>query len=169
MTILDTNHPLTITATVAFIQQAHDGQFYGDMPYFLHPVEVAQQVQDLAQEFFPNADQQFVNSCVLAALLHDVVEDTEYVLEDLQQRYCDSVVQAVDLLTKKQDGLNYAEYVQTIIDSGNLVAMLVKLADNYVNLYGDKSDFSVEKAQRLNDRYKISIVMLENALTAYHN
>jgi (p)ppGpp synthase/HD superfamily hydrolase len=164
--------PLIIDATVAFIQEAHQGQKYGNMPYFFHPIEVAEEVLFLLTgaafgygrpgfESPPNRETAF-----LAALLHDVVEDTEYTESDLRERYSTEVVDAVMLLTLKE-GKDYRDNIQRIIDSGNVNAMLVKLADNRVNRRGDKSGFKPEKAQKLNDRYDMSMEMLLDALAEH--
>lgn len=166
--MLDTNNPLTVTATVAFIQEAHEGQKYGNMPYFFHPVEVAEEAEALAEYAAAayGTGVELINTARLVALLHDVVEDTAYTEADLRERYEGAVVDAVMLLTLNE-GKDYRDNIQRIVDSGNTVAMLVKLADNRVNRRGDKSSFSAEKAQRLNDRYDMSIEMLTKALAEW--
>lgn len=162
--MLDTNNPLTVTATVAFIQQAHQGQKYNNLPYFFHPVEVAQEVEAMVEYATAESgnDDQLRNAARLVALLHDVVEDTEYTEDDLRQRYEDVIVDAVMLLTLDEG--TYQGNIQRIIDSKNTLAMMVKLADNRVNRRGDKSKFKPEKAKRLNDRYDMSIETLSRAL-----
>lgn len=161
---MNTNNPLTVTATVAFIQEAHAGQKYNNMPYFFHPVEVAQMAEELATD--AGLDLEMVNAARLVALLHDVVEDTTYTEADLRERYDDEIVDAVMLLTLK-DGVDYRDNIQRIIDSQNTLAMLVKLSDNFVNRRGDKSKFKPEKAARLNERYDMSIAMLRTALAGW--
>lgn len=149
-------------ATIAFIQEAHRGQKYDDMPYFFHPVEVAIETEALARVAFGD-DFEMVADAELVALLHDVVEDTDYTEAQLRQRYSDYVVDAVMLVTLDPD-LRYHENIQRIIDSRNLLALIVKLADNRVNRRGDKSKFTAEKAQRLNDKYDMSMAMISKAL-----
>ena len=140
--------------TVEFIKQAHVGQMYGDsMPYWMHPVEVAEQVKQLGGS----------DNAVIAALLHDVVEDTEHTLKDLLTiGYGSDIVEIVDLLTK-QPG-SYQENIQRIIDSGNRDAMVVKLADNMRNIAGDKTHMTNERRERLLKKYDMSIRMLSDAL-----
>ncbi|MBO7660782.1 MAG: hypothetical protein J6S65_04530, partial [Bacteroidaceae bacterium] len=71
---------------------------------------------------------------MIAGFLHDVVEDTELTFEDLTARGVDEViVEALRLLTHEK-GMDYYEYVQRIIDSGNEVAIHVKQADLTHNL-----------------------------------
>lgn len=148
------------TVTVAFIQEAHRGQKYGNMPYFFHPVEVSDEAVKIAM--LNEVDADGCQAVMLAALLHDVIEDTPYAAADLRERYSNTVVDAVVLLTHNE--LDYLENIRRIINSENLVAMIVKLADNRVNRRGDKSKFSEEKAARLNTRYDASIKMLTAAL-----
>jgi len=161
---IDTNiliATLPVTATVAFIQEAHKGQKYGNMPYFFHPVEVAAEAAFLANSIF-NEDFEMVQAVTLAALLHDVIEDTDYTEADLRERYSTNVVDAVVLLSLNEN-LEYLENIQRIVDSKNTIAMIVKLADNRVNRGGDKSKFKPEKAERLNARYDASMALLTKA------
>jgi guanosine-3',5'-bis(diphosphate) 3'-pyrophosphohydrolase len=143
-----------ILSTVSFIATAHAGQLYGKMPYMFHPMEVAAKVE------YASVDE------YLAALLHDVIEDTEFTEAALRERFSDAVVDMVVLLTK-DDTLDYRANIQRIIDSKNIGAMKVKLADNKVNLKGDKSDMSPERATKLNTRYEMSIAMLSQPLIAH--
>tara|TARA_R110000851_G_C13004804_1_gene558676 strand:- start:199 stop:666 length:468 start_codon:yes stop_codon:yes gene_type:complete len=150
---------LIIPATIAFIQEAHAGQTYGNMPYFFHPVEVAEEVSVVMHNRVATTD------IVLAALLHDVIEDTKYTAEMLRERFSDAVVDMVVLLTSDPD-VPYLDNIQKIINSGNIGAMIVKLADNQVNRRGDKSSFTPERTTKLNDRYDASIDMLSAAIVA---
>lgn len=164
--ITEMQNQLLINATIAFIQEAHRGQKYNNMPYFFHPVEVADEVTAITGMMAGsviNYDTPLLINTILAALLHDVVEDTEYTAEQLRERWDDDVVDMVELLSLDDD-LPYLDNIQVIIDSGNVGAMLVKLADNRVNRRGDKSSFSEKRAQKLNDRYDASMAMLESAL-----
>jgi (p)ppGpp synthase/HD superfamily hydrolase len=141
---------------LGFIESAHAGQLYGDQPYYTHPVAVANNL---------------INASVyeyIAALLHDVIEDTAFTEANLRELFGDIVVDMVVLLTK--DGtLNYRENIQRIIDSGNIGAMKVKLSDNEINITGDKSKMDPNRAQKLNTRYAMSIDMLEAALNELYN
>jgi len=161
-TLSDTNLPITdweavnnrISSTLGFIMAAHAGQKYGDEAYWVHPCRVMCTVIEMGS---PSQDE------LLAALLHDVVEDTEYTLQDLEELgYCDGALAIVDLLTK-QPG-TYLENINRIIDSGNRSAMRVKLADNMINISGDKSHMDQERVDRLVNKYTMSIDMLRAAL-----
>ena len=139
--------------TLEFIKSAHDGQMYGDKEYWTHPVAVAKLVRKLGGS----------DDAILAALMHDVVEDTDYSLNDLTNMgYSKSVVDIVNLLTKRPG--SYQENIQRIINSGNKDAMIVKLADNIINMSGDKSHMSHERRERLLKKYDMPIRMLSEAL-----
>jgi len=131
--------------------KAHEGQQYGDMDYFQHPIMVAQEI------WLPDAVE------VVAALLHDTVEDTPVTLIEIEVNFGASVAEIVRLLSKDKT-LDYRQNIQRIIDSKNVSAMRVKLADNTINLNGDKSQMSEDRRTRLIDQYEMSIKMLNAAL-----
>ena len=83
------------------------------MPYVFHPYHLAEQMTD--------------EDTITAALLHDVVEDTHYTLEDLEKLgFSPQVLEAVALLTHADD-VPYLEYVAKL--KSNRIAREVKLAD----------------------------------------
>ncbi len=83
------------------------------VPYVFHPFHLAEQMQDEAS--------------TTAALLHDVVEDTDYTLEDLKEMgFSPEVLEAVALLTHEKH-VPYMEYLAAI--KPNPIARAVKLAD----------------------------------------
>ena len=93
--------------------EAHHGQVdKAGVPYVLHPVHLAEQMADE------------VSTCV--ALLHDVVEDTQWTIEELAAEFPQEVVDALRLLTH-EEGVPYMEYVAAIAD--NATATRVKLED----------------------------------------
>lgn len=94
--------------------EAHAGQFdKSGIPYVFHPIHLAEQMTD--------------ENTVVVALLHDVVEDTAYTLEDLKAMgYSEPVLAAIDLMTH-EEGVPYMDYVAKI--SRNPIARAVKLAD----------------------------------------
>ena len=92
---------------------AHHGQTdKSGQPYIFHPYHLAEQMTDE------------VSACT--ALLHDVVEDTELTIEELEREFPKEVTEALRLLTH-QAGTDYFDYVRAI--RKNPVAMRVKLAD----------------------------------------
>lgn len=138
-----------------FMVLAHHGQKYGDMPYFTHPLAVAEQLI----EEFPEASEEEI----IAALLHDVVEDTEFGLKEIQVDYGADIAFLVAGCTKDET-LTYEQNIQLVCDSGSVGLMRVKLSDNRVNYRGDKSDMKPARRNRLLAQYEMSIKMLEEAL-----
>ncbi len=100
-------------------------------PYIIHPVAVATIV---AMELKLGANP------VIAAFLHDVVEDTDYTIDDIRQRFGDDVAFLVSVVTKKNTGNyevsrqvdNYRQMLNSI--HYDIRALLVKLADRLHNM-----------------------------------
>lgn len=101
---------------IALALEAHRGQVdrYG-RPYILHPLYLMSQMESLAE--------------MVTAVLHDVVEDTDYTLEDLQEQLGigEEIATAVALLTHDKQATPYDEYVSRL--KSNPIACRVKLAD----------------------------------------
>lgn len=124
--------PMTIKA-MKLAYQAHLGQVdHNDVPYIFHPYHLAEQMTDEI-------------SCTVA-LLHDVVEDTEVTLEDLEREFPPEVVAAVALLTHDK-GVDYFDYVREI--KKNSIARKVKLADLNHNSDESRSEGSVLTAEQI--------------------
>ena len=100
-------------------------------PYIIHPIAVATIV---AEELKLGANP------VIAAFLHDVVEDTNYTIDDIRQRFGDDVAFLVSVVTKKSTGNyeiskqvdNYKQMLNSI--HYDIRALLVKLADRLHNM-----------------------------------
>lgn len=104
----------TLDDAILLAVQAHHGQRdKAGLPYILHPLRVMLGVQG--------------ETARMAAVLHDVVEDTPHTLDDLRRLgYPEAVVRAVDALTRR-DGEAYGAFVERA--AADPVARLVKLAD----------------------------------------
>ena len=139
---------ITFETTLEFIKKAHYGQLYGVTEYWEHPLAVA----NLGSNLFGD---KFTEEAKLVALLHDVIEDTEYKSKDLlEMGYSKSVVHSVELLSKDTN-LSYVENINRIIDSNDLNAIMVKYSDNMVN-YSSMGDLP-EDYQWMKNRYEKSI------------
>lgn len=107
---------------------AHRGQRdKGGEAYVAHPVRVMKQVEN--------------HKTKIVALLHDVIEDSQYQAKDLHCDFSDDVVSAVECLTKNSDQ-SYPEYIEKI--SENEIARKVKIADLRDNL-------DLERLEELNE------------------
>jgi hypothetical protein len=95
-----------------------------------------------------------------AAVLHDVVEDTEWTIADLRMSGVDpAVCEAVEILTRRS-GETYMDYVRRICDAPGLAgetARLVKVADLTV-------DFARADSDALRERYERSIPLIQRSL-----
>lgn len=102
-------------------------------PYIIHPLAVATIV---SSEIGLGA------TSILAAILHDVVEDTDYTLEDIENMFGEKVVKVVDGLTKLSDEItsqhdsrqatNFRKMLMTLSDDVRVI--LIKLADRLHNM-----------------------------------
>jgi len=126
--------------------QAHKNQTdKSGMPYIYHPVHLAEQMKD--EE----------TTCV--ALLHDVVEDTDWTLDELREQGFDArIIEALKLMTHAE-GVPYMEYVTQI--KPNPIAKVVKLADLRHNSDLTRLNEVNEKALARVEKYKKAIAMLE--------
>lgn len=112
--------------------RAHAGQFRRDgvTPYILHPMKVA--------SFFPSFSMRDD-----AAWLHDVLEDTYWTSEMLRDvGIAEEVIIAVELLTNRPK-TNYEAFIQNIVNSGNPIAIDVKIADLLANLSDQPKKFQL--------------------------
>src|SRR5690606_4009556 len=106
---------LTLEKAIIFATEAHAGQKdKSGQAYILHPLTVMSKMDTDTER--------------IVAILHDVIEDTSYTLDDLQKLFhlSEEKLIAVDLLTKKE-GYDYDKYIQNIKD--NPIARKVKIAD----------------------------------------
>lgn len=139
--------PLTKQA-MKLCYDAHHGQTdKTGLPYVIHPLHLAEQMTD--------------ETTTVAALLHDVVEDTAYTLEDLKNMgYPAQVLQALALLTH-DPAEPYMDYVRRI--AANPVAKAVKLADLRHNSDLSRMDVIDDRALERQRKYLAAIALLEEA------
>ena len=127
--------------------QAHRDQVdKSGMPYVFHPFHLAEQMTDEAT--------------TVTALLHDVVEDTDYTLEDLRAMgFPDAALDAIALMTH-DPSVPYLDYGATI--KSNPVARAVKLADLRHNSDLTRLDEADEKALERVEKYRKAISILQD-------
>lgn len=121
--------------------EAHQGQFdKGGVPYVFHPMHIAEQM-DTEEEI-----------CV--ALLHDVLEDTNYTVEDIcALGFPDSVIEAINCITRPK-GMDYIEYIKQV--KKNNIATKVKLADIENNSDEQRLSLCISDVEKLRKRYKLA-------------
>lgn len=123
-----------ITRAYQFAKEAHKGvRRRSGEPYILHPIAVA---KIASQEIGLGS------TSICAALLHDVVEDTEYTVEDIEQHFGKKIAQIVAGLTKISGGIfgdkasvqaeNFRKLLLTM--SEDIRVVLLKMADRLHNM-----------------------------------
>ena len=121
-----------IRAAFELAREAHSTQRRkSGEPYILHPIAVA---NIAAAELHLGANP------VIACFLHDVVEDTDYTIEDVRERFGDEVAFLVQVVTKKPSATyelskqldNYRQLLDSM--QYDIRAILVKLADRLHNM-----------------------------------
>jgi len=136
---------LRVREAYDFAEQAHSGQVRkSGEPYILHPVAVADILVDMQMDVMS----------IIAALLHDVVEDTTVDLGTVRTRFGDTCAMLVDGLTKlekiqfrskeEQQNENYRKMFVAMAQ--DIRVILIKLADRLHNMRTLK--FQSEEAQR---------------------
>lgn len=127
--------------------EAHKDQVdKSGIPYVFHPFHVAEQMKD--------------EVTTVVALLHDVVEDTDYTLGDIAAMgFGQDVVDALALMTHDKN-VPYLDYVAKL--RNNPVARAVKLADLAHNSDPTRLDVIDEKAEERFEKYKKAIEILES-------
>lgn len=123
-----------ITKAFNFAKQAHKGvRRRSGEPYILHPIAVARIVC---------VEIGLGSTSICAALLHDVVEDTDYTVEDIENLFGHKITQIVDGLTKISGGIfgdhasaqaeNFKKLLLTMND--DIRVILIKIADRLHNM-----------------------------------
>ena len=123
-----------ITKAFNFANQAHKGiKRRSGEPYIMHPIAVAQIVCN---------EIGLGSTSICAALLHDVVEDTDYTVEDIENIFGPKIAQIVDGLTKISGGIfgdrasaqaeNFKKLLLTM--SNDIRVILIKIADRLNNM-----------------------------------
>ena len=102
-----------IERALAIALSAHRGQVdKAGRPYVLHPMTVAARMT--------------TDDGIITALLHDVVEDSDYTIDDLDSLFSPNIIEALTLLTHEK-GTDYFTYIHNLKD--NPLARAVKIED----------------------------------------
>lgn len=125
--------------------EAHKGQLdKSGIPYVFHPLHLAEQMED--------------EETTIVALLHDVIEDSNYTFTDLEAMgFSERILTALKLLTHEK-GVPYMEYIAKLKEDP--IARTVKLADLAHNSDLSRLDEVDEKAIRRATKYAKAIQLL---------
>ncbi len=138
-----------ITKAFNFARQAHRGvrRLSGE-PYIMHPLAVA---------LIASQEMGVGSTSICAALLHDVVEDTDYTIEDIENIFGQKIATIVDGLTKISGGIfgdkasaqaeNFKKLLLTMSD--DIRVILIKICDRLHNM-------RTLESQPANKQYKIA-------------
>ena len=154
-----------LRAAFEFAREAHSPQRRkSGEPYIIHPVNVARIV---AEELELGVDP------VIAAFLHDVVEDTPYTIEDIKERFGEDVAFLVGVVTKEKKD----KYIQSKqVDNFRQIlasmqydvrALLIKLADRLHNMRTLNS-MRPDKQMKIAGETDYFYAPLANRLGLYH-
>ena len=122
-----------IKQAVDFVIKKHEGQLRkSGEPYYIHPIEAAKTLADLKLD----------KTSIIAALLHDVVEDTETTLDEIEEKFGKTVAKIVDGVTKigkynfqskeEAEAENFRKMIVSMAE--DIRVILVKLADRLHNI-----------------------------------
>jgi (p)ppGpp synthase/HD superfamily hydrolase len=122
-----------------FAYEAHKDKYdKGGVPYVFHALHLAEQLEG--------------EKAVCVALLHDVVEDTEYTIEDIKNMgFPEEVTEAVLCITRPQ-GMSYMDYIRVV--KTNALATQVKLLDLEHNMDVSRLDDVDDVARQRIKKYE---------------
>ena len=138
---------MTLDRAIAIAAEAHTGQKdKAGISYILHPIRLMIQMDS--------------EEAMIAAVLHDVVEDSVWTLDDLRREgFSDEVLNAVDCLTHREgEGEDYWDYIKRA--GSDPIAIKVKLADLFDNLNSNWLDKVTEEDEKRFERYRKAQKML---------
>lgn len=162
MKIQHTHDMERLWSALTLMKELHDGQTDKcGQPYWIHPFTVAM------RGFTGYYNGQV--STTIVGLLHDILEDTNITEQELLCRFPMKIdeIEALELLTRK-DEMSYDDYITSIIESGNEIAMLVKLDDLLhnanLNRMLDAGIEITERDERRTEKYKKAFDRLHKAI-----
>jgi hypothetical protein len=129
--------PSRLERAIELAARAHAGQVdKARQPYILHPLRVMMQLYDQEMR--------------IAAVLHDVVEDSFVTLSDIEAQFGGEVADAVDALTRRA-GESYDQFIERC--GRNRIARLVKVADLQDNMNLSRLPIVSERDLARHDKY----------------
>ena len=128
-------------------KKAHDGQFdKGARPYIEHPLRVAHSFRDNYQ-------------ARIVALLHDVIEDSDFTYEDIfNEGFDEDIIEALRVITK-EDNIDYMSYIKNVYS--NELARMVKIEDLKHNMDLSRIPNPTDADYTRVDKYKDALAYLK--------
>ena len=139
----------SVNDAIEFLKLAHKDQVdKSGKPYWEHPVRVMKRLPKEA-----------TYDVTIAALLHDILEDTDYTEDDLKEMGISPNAINMIKLVSRDKNKTYSEFIKSIASSKNKGAIMIKIADNEDNL--DPSRILPKEYGGLKDRYRKSLEILK--------
>ena len=138
---------MTLGRAISIAAEAHAGQKdRAGAPYILHPIRLMIQMDS--------------EDAMMAAVLHDVVENSVWTLDDLRKEgFSNEVLNAVDSLTHRdKEGEDYWDYIKRA--GSDPIALKVKLADLLDNLNPNRLNKVTKEDEKRFERYRKAQQML---------
>jgi (p)ppGpp synthase/HD superfamily hydrolase len=125
-----------LSEAISVATLAHEGQFdKAGMPYILHPFRVMQRLHNQGHS----------EELLVAAILHDTVEDTNITIEEIEEQFGAEVARIVAAVSREDE--TYMEFIARVKMAGNK-AIALKLAD-----IEDNTDLRRPRIEHLAERY----------------
>ena len=145
-----------VSEAIAFAVKAHDGmrRKKSDAPYILHPMEAAVIVGTMTDD----------QNLIAAAALHDVVEDANITIEEIEERFGKRVRELVESETEDKRAdlppsatwrVRKEESLEELKNADDIAVLMVWLGDKLANMRAIYRDFKVEGSamwQRFNQK-----------------
>jgi (p)ppGpp synthase/HD superfamily hydrolase len=119
-------------------------------PYILHPLYVMMQMETEEE--------------MIVAVLHDLLEDTDLTENTLNYYFPKNIVESIKLLTHLEED-SYDEYINKIVESRDLVAMKVKVADLEHNMDLSRLPIITDKDMERTDKYSESKFLITREIS----
>jgi guanosine-3',5'-bis(diphosphate) 3'-pyrophosphohydrolase len=134
-----------LSKAIVFAAQCHAGQYRkdGKTPYINHPLEVMNLVVSYVEK--PHTD------VLIAAVLHDIVEDTNVTTAEIKHMFGVNVAKLVaeltddKTLTKEERKRTQLTQVHTLSEEGKLLRLCDKICNVYDILYAPPGDWDIER------------------------
>ena len=145
-----------VSEAIAFAVKAHDGmrRKKSDAPYILHPMEAAVIVGSMTDD----------QNLIAAAALHDVVEDADITIEEIEEKFGKRVRELVESETEDKRAdlppsdtwrIRKEESLEVLKNTDDIAVLMVWLGDKLANMRAIDRDFKVEGGtmwQRFNQK-----------------
>lgn len=130
---------------------AHKDQLdKGGYPYIMHPIHIAEQMETEDE--------------TIAALLHDVIEDTDIGFDYLKKEgFSDTVINCLKILTKDPND-DYMDYIRKIKKTGG-IALKIKKADMAHNMIAERISKKIQSDESRMEKYRVAFDILNGQNT----